>query len=194
MTLQPKKTKHQLKREELIRQVKQLSRDCDLSELSVRELCSRMHFSTGSFYHYFKDKNEILASIFATVDEHLLEVEQQRFGPSQTQNILLVAQEYAQYNVDSGVNLIIHLNDRGLAGKGDLYLHQRRPIFLILQRCFAAGLQSGEFNATQSAQALAQMTLVVMRGYAFDWAKYGGAYDLVEWMTGCVALLLKSIA
>lgn len=188
-----KKTKHELKKEQLIEAVKQLAKEHDLSELTVRDVCAKLNFSTGSFYHYFKDKNEVLACIFGTVDDHLLQVEKELFGEQQRQNILLVAREYARYNVESGVNLIMHLNGRQLVGNGDRYLHNRRPIFLILQRCFAAGLASGEFATALSAQELAQMVLVVMRGYAFDWAKYNGGYDLVAKLSGCVDCLLRGV-
>lgn len=194
MPLSEKKTKGQIKKEQLIQEVVLLSQEHDLSELSVRELCAKLHFSTGSFYHYFKDKGELLAAIFSTVDDHLLAVEQEQFTAKQADNILLIAAEYARFNIHSGIRLIISLNGRNVAGKGDVYLHDNRPIFLILQRCFEAGKQSGEFAVTTAtASELARMTLVVMRGYAFDWAKHNGVYDMVQKMTDCIACMLRGL-
>ncbi|MEG0853819.1 MAG: TetR/AcrR family transcriptional regulator [Angelakisella sp.] len=193
MAYQRKKTKQEIKKEQLIEAVKLLTKDCDLSELTVRDICAKLNFSTGSFYHYFKDKGEILACILSTVDEHLLTVEQERFTDQQYDNIMLTVQEYAQYNVDSGVNLIVHINGRKIAGNGQLYLHHQRPIFQILQRCYEAGLKNGEFKTPMSSQELAEMTLVVMRGYAFDWAKYNGEYDLVAKMSQCISFMIKGL-
>lgn len=193
MTYSPKKTKRELKKEQLIEEVKLLSKEYDLSELTIRDICTKLGFSTGSFYHYFKDKGEILACIFTTVDEHLLVVEQERFTQVQFHNIILIVQEYAQYNVESGINLIAHLNGRQVAGNGELYLHCQRPIFQILRRCYQTGLDKGEFKSRSSAQELAQMTLVIMRGYAFDWAKYNGAYDLVARMADCVSYVIRGL-
>lgn len=193
MSLSHKKTKREQKKEELIEAVKLLSKEYDLSELTIRDICAKLNFSTGSFYHYFKDKGEILVHIFATVDEHLLAVKQIRFTDVQYNNIMLIVREYAQYNVDSGVNLITHINGRQVTGNGELYLHSQRPIFQILHSCYESGLSSGEFKSTMNAQELAQMTLVVMRGYAFDWAKYNGTYDLVSKMSACISCMIKGL-
>ncbi len=61
------------RRSEIIEKTLQLIQTTPFQELSVRDICEAAGISIGTFYHYFKQKDDLLIGLLCLVDIYMEE-------------------------------------------------------------------------------------------------------------------------
>lgn len=172
--------KYQARRSTLLKQIYQLIDEEGYEALRVRYLCGKLGVSTGTFYHYFPEKYELHRMLYERVDKYFEQRVQPRFTEDEAANLLLFAESYAGYCVQTGVAATRCFMTLPLQPEGGQLISDRRPISQMLTAIFERGKAKGQFVNPYSARECARYTMVVLRGFCSDWAKRDGGYDLVD--------------
>lgn len=185
------KDKQRRKRSEIVEVAISLMKDTPFEDLSVTAVCEAAGISTGTFYHYFEKKSDILVGFLSLVDDdlsantfHLLTNE------NESENLYMLAIAFAQHVVENGIGrswLVTgtEISDYSLAGS-------KREIQCMLETIFSRGQASGQFSTSKSPEELSHYFLILMRGVATDWTRRNGTYSIVEYMKEYITFFLSS--
>ncbi|WP_312641489.1 TetR/AcrR family transcriptional regulator [Hydrogenoanaerobacterium sp.] len=174
----PKKSQ---KRQELIQTIIEVVNRFGYENLTIRDICREASISIGTFYHYFDEKSDVVRILFKGIDDYFEDSVQPTFGNDELENILTFVSEYALYCHKSGVAITREISTAPLINTSRNYLSsQRRKLSIIIEGVVTRGQQKNQITRELSVAQIAQMVLVGMRGYAADWAKNEGSYDIVE--------------
>lgn len=188
-----KTIKYNLKKEELIEKIRSLGHTHDIEKMSVRELCSKIGVSIGGFYHYFTDKSDMLIALFFAIDEYMQSYCDENFTQAWQENLLVFADGYCGYNIQSGIRMIFISNTPEMTSDGKALLDMQRSSVKIVKSCFEQAINSGEISNKYTSQQLTEIFFIVIRGYVIDWAKRNGAYDLKLSCRNALKIFLKGL-
>lgn len=172
--------KYQARRAALLEEIYELIDKEGYEALRVRYLCGRLGISTGTFYHYFPEKYELHQLLYRRIDEYFQQRVQPRFTDDEAANLMLFAECYGEYCMQTGVAATRCFMALPLQPQGDELISDRRPISRLLEGILERGKSKGQFRCSYSTRDCARYTMVVLRGFCSDWAKRDGGYDLVD--------------
>lgn len=158
--------------------------------LKVEEICKVAGVSVGSFYNCFKTKNEILDEVFKKLDDYILEIAPQRLEQgSSIHRIMTFFEIYAEYNVSRGIEFTKQL----YGVKNNLFITKGRRLQAVLRNIIELGQDSDELSKDYTSEEIVEFLFVSVRGAVYNWCLHDGSYDLVEYISGFVKKLIKSI-
>ncbi|MGN1250850.1 MAG: TetR/AcrR family transcriptional regulator, partial [Candidatus Spyradocola sp.] len=97
-----KRPTHSDKRNQIIASTIKLLRKTGFEKVSVRAICQNADISIGTFYHYFRDKDDLLRAVLGGIDEYLLdEIQPQLTHDSQLANLRAFALSFADSTVST---------------------------------------------------------------------------------------------
>lgn len=168
----------------------------DIEQVTIAQICNAAHISAGNFYHYYHSKEELFFENYPLLDEYVKnEFEAKKF----------------KSNIDAIKDLIYH----EVAGAGKIGPHilaqmlriqlkqdERYPYMIDVSRSFhiclkklvQAGIDTGEFHLSYTAEEIAGTILRLSRGIGFDWAIRNGTYPINQQVENDLNLLLRSFA
>lgn len=156
--------------------------------VTVEDICSKAGVSVGSFYHYFKSKNDIYYEIYKRSDDYFEQIVTHLLDKDNTKDqILLYFQHYAKYNIISGLEtmkLLYNSNNKHFIIKG-------RYMQNLLKKIIEEGQEKSEITSLYTSDHIVEFFFISTRGLVYDWCLYDGAYDLEEKMLDYVEKLLK---
>ena len=158
--------------------------------LTVRGICTSLGISTGTFYHYFPEKADLLLAFFAGIDDFYQQEVLPRFGPDEAANLDRFIHSYGVYCQRVGAGVCRCLTSAPAHDAKRNYLSESRPISRILEELMIRGAASGRFTCPFPPEQCARMVMISVRGHGSDWAKRGGEYDLIRSLDD-YALLLR---
>ena len=98
-----KRPTHSDKRRQIIASTIKLLRKTGFEKVSVRAICQNADISIGTFYHYFRDKDDLLHAMLGGIDEYLLnEIQPRLASDSQLENLRTFALSFADSTVSTG--------------------------------------------------------------------------------------------
>jgi AcrR family transcriptional regulator len=165
----------------LVDAVVHLARGKSYDNITVQEICTVAGVSTGSFYHQFRSKDELVHEAYQSIDWLLTKefiAQYSRLPPLQALDCLL--RRYISYIQDT-IGLIIGqyyqvLLKNPFAPRYDSNRPYCREIRRILTDAIDQKLITNRFDP----EYLTWSTMRLVRGLLFDWVIQGGRYDLVE--------------
>jgi len=151
-----------------------------IQQTTVEAICKRAKVSIGSFYNYFKSKEEVLNSVFEPADTYFHEVVEKELDdlPSK-EKIVLFFRHYARYNVDTGLDFTKHLY---FNAENKWFIERNRYMHTLLRSILDEGLDHGKCDTGFSADEMEEFLFLVARGVVCDWCLHDGDYDLEEKM------------
>lgn len=160
-------------------------------EISVAEICRALGISVGSFYHYFKKKDDLLVGLLWIIDEDLAENTFPLLKrENEIENLKLFAHGWAVHVESHGIErsrLISSINpDSAELSEKD------RPAIRMLRALIAAGQSKGQITADFDADTLTGLFLTTLRGITLDWSRRAGSYALTERMDRDIGILLRA--
>ncbi|MDF2543760.1 MAG: hypothetical protein K0S47_3478 [Herbinix sp.] len=185
--------KYIIRKQELFSQITDLIRKDGYANLTVRGICNDLGISTGTFYHYFPEKNDLAWILFSDIDDYFKDVVAFKFDDNELNNLITYCIEYGNYVVDSGVETCRCISVAPLKHMNHNYLDENRSLFQLLLKILVRGVEKKQFNDTFIPLEITRMLMVLLRGYSSDWAKCNGNYDLVEKLENFIRLFSKSI-
>ena len=185
------KQKQSKRRIEILEAAIPLISQSSFAEIGISEICREIGISVGSFYHYFKKKDEILVGLLWIIDEDLAENTFPLLtGENEIENLKLFAHGWAAHVAGHGIErskLISSINpDSAEFSEND------RPAVCKLHALIAAGQAKGQITADFDADTLTGLFLTTLRGITLDWSRRAGSYALTERMDRDVGILLRA--
>ncbi len=172
--------KKNARRQELLEQIYPMIDQVGYENLTVRGICSSLGISTGTFYHYFPEKADLLLAFFAGIDDFYQQEVLPRFSSDEAANLDRFIHSYGVYCQRVGVGVCRCLTSAPAHDAKHNYLSESRPISRILEDLLVRGQASGQLNCPLPPEQCARMVMISVRGHGSDWAKHNGDYDLVR--------------
>jgi AcrR family transcriptional regulator len=186
--------KYIARKQELINQIADLITAEGYSNLTVRDMCNRLNISTGSFYHYFPEKNDLIWILLTDIDEYFNDKVVSEFADNEMDNLITFCRKYGNYVVKRGVETCRSISLAPLKEYSNNYLDENRSIFQILHQIIIRGLEKNQFHFGDiTSMDAARMIMIILRGYSTDWAKRNGSYDIEESIQTFIKMFSKSI-
>lgn len=180
------------RRSEILEKVMKLTEKTPFTELSIRDICEGTGISVGSFYHYFKEKSDLVSGLMELTDNFMAEqLLPQLTKESAMENLRFICMEFARYVLNGGLELAKltfackpnDVDDDGV----------RRPTLRMIESVVAQGQKNGEFRTDVSSEKITDMILIAISGVAIDWSRREASYDLLERMDEYVTFFFRSL-
>lgn len=158
--------------------------------ITIEDISKKAGVSVGSFYYYFKSKQDILSEIFHRADVYFKEEVEGKF--SSIDPALQIAEyfdHYAKYSISNNIDFTKQLYHT----ENKMFIRKDRELYQILLSIIKQGQGNGSLTLSMTAEELADFLFVVGRGLVFDWCLHDGSYDLEQAMTRCFHSLLPII-
>lgn len=186
------KQKQQQKRKELALTFISLIDKKGFNHITVQELCQEANISIGSFYHYFKDKNDVIREFFFLIDEYFKQVVEPDVTtfPNALLNIRYFCAYYAYYTNGCGFEVCRQISIVPLLNCHENFTTEDRYLFRLLLSFIEEGQRKHQVSCVYTAQQLTSMIMNMLRGYCADWCKNNGSYDILTAIdTNCLLYL-----
>ena len=180
------------RRREIIDTIIPLLEEKNFDEISVEDICSAANISIGSFYHYFNKKSDILAGLFTRIDSFMeKEVFPLLNKHDETENLRIFAQSWLKYIEETGLEhskliATIDTTDMTLSG-------EKRSSSVVLEKIMHRGQSKGIFTVEQTAEELAELFMIALRGLSKDWTSRNASYSLTDRGTVYIEFMLKAL-
>ena len=164
-------------------------------ETTVEDIVYESQTSKGSFYHYFKGKDELmgtLANVFDEKYEELMGVMDPRLD-AVDQLIYLNRELFAMIDGGVSVDLLSRLLSTQLLSRGEKHLLDRnRTYFKVLRQIITRGQQAGQLRTDRSVGDIVKAYALWERALLYDWCLCGGDYSLVSYTDSVTPMFLES--
>jgi AcrR family transcriptional regulator len=148
---------------------------------TVEEISKKAGVSVGTFYLYYKSKEDILFETYKASDEYFeKEVAPQIMNKefNSIQQILLFFKFYGKYTKERGLQNISQL----LNTKNKLFISKGRYMQNLLQEIISTGQENNELRKEVSSENITEYLFIVVRGLIYDWCLHNADYDIEERM------------
>lgn len=184
--------KAKLSREKLMAAADELFARQKISEVGVRDIAARAGVTTGTFYHYFTGKDDILDQIYRSrdadmggmlhdlaqdTDSYCMKI-QSFFVDKLAGTVLSDGREFICYRV---FRMRKHSSDEN-------------SLYIGMQELIRKAINAGEFRGDVSAKEINDYLFVVFRGVLYEWCLCTAdqAFSLAERMERLIGYALKS--
>lgn len=187
--------KHIDKKAELLKGAIKVIQKYGYESVSIRQICKELNITTGTFYHYFNGKNDIIAEQFTLMDQrYLSEVKPNLTSDNELDNILYFCKFYSEFTYKKGLGKSIEISQIKLTDNNGFYTSNHRIMKQILLEIIERGKSKKQIIDSVLTEDIADMILVMLRGYLFDWSRKEANYDLVYYTNLNIKLFLNGIS
>ena len=185
-------TNRQLKALETKEKIYQIALDLLESDgydnIRIEDICQKSGVSIGTFYNYFKSKNEILKLIYKKGDDYFENTVSDAIeGLGTEEAILSFFRYYAQYNINTGMTTLKHLYN-----PENEFFTKKRGMQHVLGRIIQKAQNQNEMTNELSSYEIVADLFILARGIVYDWCLRDGGFDLEEKMTSFIERVLKT--
>ena len=164
-------------------------------ETTIEDIVYESETSKGSFYHYFKGKDELMGTLANVFDEKYeqLMVEMDP-GLDAMEKLIYVNHELFSM-IDGGVSmdLLSRLLSTQLLARGEKHLLDRsRTYFKVLRQILSEGQRRGELRTDWTVNEVVNAYALWERALLYDWCLCGGEYSLVDYTDRVTPMFLES--
>lgn len=179
-----KTAKSEKKRNELVDQVIAMLHTFDFQEATVRKICEVTHISVGTFYHYFHEKNDLIAEILGRIDTYLAKQVMPRLThEDEAVNLVEFGSGFAQYTngIGSVTGSVISRTDFPLPSTPDtIRAEHERLLYTLPAAILRRGREKGQFYAELDVEEAVDQLIIALRGHAMEWSRRGRVYHIEE--------------
>lgn len=192
-----KKVDTDSKKKEIIAIALSCLKDSSCKDLSIRQICAKGNISIGTFYHYFKTKEELLTAIMLKYDDVLtVNMEKLLSGNSGADNLLFFSDLFALDSVNNTAisGTIVSSIDIPLPSTDEERIAERcRPLYKIPYEIIQRGQSCGEFTTKYSIDSLTDKYIMILRGASIEWFRRKCSYDIRQYTREVTELFIDSI-
>ena len=147
--------------------------------LTIEKIGRRAGVSVGTFYHYYKTKNDILEEVFQRGDEYFRKhVENNIAGSGAIERIVSYFDHFAKFYIANGVDVTKALYTTHIIHFAD----DTRLMWSILQKIVNEGRARKELTTTLEPREITDILFIAARGLAYNWCMNNGEYPLDQAM------------
>ena len=169
--------------------------DQGYEETTVEDIVYESQTSKGSFYHYFKGKDELMGTLANVFDEKYEALMQTMYPRLDAVGQLIYLNRELFAMIDGGVplELLSRLLSTQLLSRGEKHLLDRnRTYFKVLRQIITRGQQAGQLRTDRSVGDIVKAYALWERALLYDWCLCGGDYSLVDYTDGVTPMFLES--
>jgi AcrR family transcriptional regulator len=184
--------KQEKRRAEVLEKVMDLLKVKPFEDITIQDICQASGISVGSFYHYFKQKSELLTGLMGLIDFYMVDhVFPLLTSKSAFDNLKMLSQGFASFIDESGIELskLISISDPTDYSTNN----EKRPLHEKIVEIVKTGHQSKEFRTDLNPEEVADHLLVAMSGVAVDWSRRNGSYPIRERMEEFTRLFFPAL-
>ena len=189
------KKKQMEKRRSIIEKATNLMNEVGFESLTVRMICDAADISSGTFYHYFENKTDLIIELFSLIDDYFEENVLERLSyENELVNIIRFCSGFSEFVMQTGVAKSKLINSMfPVYSKGGHHEERGRILYRELNAIINRGQEKGQITTEYTVDQLVDMILVMVRGYCFDWARREGEYDLVKYTEEMITLFVRGL-
>ena len=189
------KKKQLAKRRNIIEKATNLMNEVGFESLTVRMICDAANISSGTFYHYFENKTDLIVELFSLIDDYFEEnVLDILNDEDELVNIIGFCKGFSEFVTQTGVAKSKLINSMfPVYSEGGYHEERGRILYRELNAIITRGQEKGQITTEYTVDQLVDMILVMVRGYCFDWARREGAYDLVKYTEDMITLFVRAL-
>ena len=159
---------------------------------TVQDVCRLASVSVGSFYHFYKSKEEVTSDLYLVFDEHL-EKEFPKLPEEPRERLLAITREMMRYSLEWGLPFL-RLSCAQTSGEKESDLvREKSASFREIIRTLKAGEAQGIFHCPRGEEYYARYLITLFRGTLHWWTVRQGNIDGVERMEQYTEDFLKII-
>lgn len=144
-------------------------------KVTVRRICKESGTSNGSFYHFFKNKDELLAYYYTMSAEDFMEGQEENMKNADLYHQMLICYKwYIRYTSEFGLDFCINFFNSSNRAIDPLYMYN--AFYEISKRCLHE--KSDEIREGYDADEIAKELCILAKGIIFDWSSSRGSYDI----------------
>ena len=155
-------------------------------ETTVDEIIEATNTSKGTFYHYFKSKEDLLSLFSYIFDERYEELSKKLDVDMNSFDKLMVLCDecFCTIENDYSLELVARMNSSHLFSKNSKHLLDKNRIYYkLLRNVIAEGQQRGHIRDDLSPAEIIKAYTIAERGLIYDWCVCNGEYSLRDY--GC---------
>ena len=171
----------------------ELINEVGMENLKIRDICERADISIGTFYNYYKNKNDLPVNKINDMGTYLKGAYEHLHGTSKERLSGLIY-SYALGNVSSGLEYNKAVYDAILYSRTTPEMEKEREVYKLTKEIIENGQVEKVFRSDISSHDLAKMTIAYIRGINFDWVHTDGSYDLLEFSNKATEVWLDAIS
>jgi len=192
-----RKTKRQLQakatRKKIYNTAMELIAEKGYENITVEEICKNAGVAKGSFYYYFKSKNDFIAETYKTIDEDYETLVSSDFKDITTcEKILKTVLFQAGVAVEKGLAQTIAIYQSQLVTGTEYFISEDRYFFKTMSKFISEGQKNGEITSQIKTEEIVRTILSIARGQVYDWCLHEGRYDIMEIMKTRFELIIKA--
>lgn len=163
----------------------------EIERVGVREICARAGVTTGTFYHYYKGKDDILDCLYLNRDAQfgLILKQLSEFEPHVEGIVSFFADNLAKIVSEDGVDFTRHR----------LFTLRRHSnddmgLYLGMDALVEKAMENGELDRAADGKKVRDYLFLVFRGVVYEWCICSDEerFDLQEAMRPAIACALRS--
>ena len=165
-------------------------------DTTIDDIVEASGTSKGSFYHYFRTKDDLLASLSYLFDDKYNELDS-TMDPALTplEKLIFMNRElFLMIENTVPVTLLCQLFSTQLITKGERHmLDPDRVYYRRLRQIVMEGQKDSLFRADLSVNDIMKAYAMFERGMMYDWCLSSGSYSLCQYSQQILPLFLKSL-
>jgi TetR/AcrR family transcriptional regulator, fatty acid metabolism regulator protein len=147
-----------------------------VKQTTIEGICKKAKVSIGSFYNYFKSKEDILFSIFETADRYFADVVvPDIYKLSGKEQLMRYFWHYGHYVSGKGLDFTRHLF---FNSENKAFIDSHRYMHKLLSIILQQQIDDGLIESTFKAEEIEKFLFIIARGVVYDWCLNEGKYDL----------------
>ena len=165
-------------------------------DTTIDEIIAESGTSKGSFYHYFKSKDELMGSLSYLFDEKYEEIvpELDHIENSFEKLMYMNNKLFGMIEDSISIDLLARLYSSQLITKGEKQLlDYSRTYFKLLREVVSKGQREGELRGDLSTNEIVKMYALIERGLLYDWCICNGNYPLKDYSSKVLPQMLGFI-
>ncbi|GEM_PF-3504981 len=159
-------------------------------KLTIKKICDASGTSNGSFYHFFRNKDELLAYYYNVSAERFLEEQEQSLQQASLYDQMMFCYKwYTKYSSSHGVDFCLNFFTPKNRAIDPNYMYN--AFYEMSRQCLHA--HEDEILEGGDADQIAHDLCVLAKGIIADWSNSRGAYDITEATERMFSLYLKGV-
>lgn len=188
----PRQVKSKQTRDRIFNETVKLMNKYGYEYLTIRNICEASGVSTGTFYHHFSSKDDLLSVyLYNSYNEYLSRRMKDTSELNIKDKILFVYDNYSKYCKDSGLAFISNyysVKNKALDSRQKLTPRQL-DIIDEVKKAQEEGLIVKELSSYTICLDLGD----ICKGVIFDWCQCEGAFELTDYLKRLISIYLKGI-
>jgi AcrR family transcriptional regulator len=147
---------------------------------TIDDICKEINLTKGAFYTHFNSKDDILIHVWIRADEWAVEQLNSHDYKTNKEKFLAYARIIFTHTETFPKELMSTIYATLICRKQETYMvSSNRPLYKVFQEIIMAGQEKKEFQQDLTAEIIAHMTVILIRGIILDWL-FHEKYAFVE--------------